>query len=537
MKQTNKQTFSEVIALTLILIIIASGGALLYQVSHQSAMSEGYLSEKRIPSIVEGTAKMVETERYFKKHTLETASVKVDLRCNNSHNLELKIGYKGLSYDLHDASEPTKEVTLWSRKNLLEQAPKQKPEAFNKPIISKKRLNLQWNLLETGFTKRDYVKADERIWYLKITDLSAGPYGYERNETRIINGTTYNLLEYYPTINHLNDFKLSFNKLVFETLFYPFFDGSKEVIIPIRGVNHELAIEDPKTNAEINGMAINSYTTTIPGSGSSNLWAIVFGTSNYLWQSGCDDLLYPPIECRSFILGCERSSSPTPFEKGIMDYGWRVAYSMDGDSDQTDIATCTQTDDNYLEDMFDFVDGELGLTGKLIVFVANHGIKYYGSHLSITGKSRCWLAGWTDVIRLNEYENKIEAITEDGTHVLLWVSACHGDGLDSFSSSDHHYSLESWSFRPYHVGSPSNGYSPTGKYTDFCWCYSTSGSTVNAKSECAFFFLGAAEGTCAKTVTEIGEDAQSFYNNKYDSTMYIQSTWSSAYSFYVNWGY
>lgn len=495
-----------------------------------------YLLDENIPGIVKGTAKIVDTEAYFAKHELTNSLIKLDLACNNSNNMKISLGYKSPSEALTIANNPIKEVVIWNgQNNFPEQSTNYDSQRNSK--ISNDKISMEWDLLAIGFNTNEFIKADERIWYLRIKDTSGGPYGYEKNVTAEVDGVIYTMQEYYPNIHHINEFKLIYSELIFETLLYPFFDGSKEIVIPIRGVQHELAVEDSETNTEIYGMALKSYTTTIPGIGSSNLWAIVFGTSNYLTQSGLGNLLYPPMECRSFILGCARSNAPDVFKDGIFDYGWRVAYSMDGDTDQTDIATCTQTDDNYLEDMFNFVNGKLGLTGKLMVFVANHGIKYYGYHLSITGKSRCWLVGWTNVIRLSEYETKIEAITDGGTHVLLWSSACHGDGLDSFSSSDHNNCLESWSFRTLHEGTPSNGNAPTDDYNSFCWLYCDDSGTIRARSECAFFFLGAAEGSCAVSVTDIGEDAQTYYNNHFDSTMYIQSTWSSAYNFYINWGY
>ncbi|MHA1126513.1 MAG: hypothetical protein ACTSQX_12885, partial [Candidatus Heimdallarchaeota archaeon] len=93
-----------------------------------------------------------------------------------------------------------------------------------------------------------------------------------------------------------------------------------------------------------------------------------------------------------------------------------------------------------------------------------------------------------NVVKLSEYEDEIYDITADGTHVLLWISACNGNGLDSFSSSEHHNNLESWSFRPKHEGNPSNGKLRDGgsTYQYFCWLYGDYPS-FHAASECAYF--------------------------------------------------
>lgn len=496
-----------------------------------------YLLDKKVPGIVKGTARMVDTEAYFTKYELYESSMRLDLVCNNSNNLEISVGYKSLMEALAIAESPLKEVVIWTGGDAF---PK---NSFDYKLLqesstsSLNRITKEWNLLSIGFDEDEYVKADERIWYLRIKDTSGGPYGYEKNVSVEVNGTLYSIPEFIPNIHYIEEFKLVFNKLIFETMLYPFFDGSKEIIVPIRGVNHELAIEDEKTNNEIMGIKASTWsTTTTPYDLGNNYWVIVFGTGDYLWQSGSDDLLFPPMEARSFILGCARPAIPDEYKAGILDYGWRVAYCMDGNSSQTDIATTTQTDDNYLESMFNYADNQLGYFGRLIVFVVGHGRAPYGDHMTITGKSRHWLFTITDVFKLNEYENKVKANTIEGTHVFLWICACHGDGLDSFSYDDHRYCLESWSYRPVHEGAPSNGDAPTRVYTDFCWLYYTIYGTIIAQSECAFFFLGASEGPYEYTVTEIGPVARTYYNNRFGSYMYIQYTWGS-HIFYIDWGY
>jgi hypothetical protein len=490
----------------------------------------GYLLDKKVPGIVKGTTRMVDTEAYFTKYDLQESSVRLDFVCNNSNNLRIAIGYKSPTSALMLADYPTKEKVIWSGEdNFPESSSYYKSE--NEELS---RITKEWDLLSIGFTAEEYVKADERIWYLRINEISSGTYGYEKNVTKVINGTEYLIPEFIPNIHFVEEFKLVFNQLIFETMLYPFFDGSKEIIIPIRGVSHELAIEDSKTDQEIRGMNINSWSTTTPSTGAGNMWAVVFGTSNYVYVLSTK-LDYPPMECRCFILGSERSDCPNAFKVGIMDYGWRVAYCMDGNSTQTDIATCTSTDDGYFESMLDFADGQLGFTGKLIVVVGCHGLNWFGYHITMTGTSHLiLLLFWTNVVFLAEYQNKINDITSDGTHVLLFVGACHGNGLDDFSSDDHNNNLESWSFRETHR---SKYWVGPCTYETFTWIHDEG----DPECEMAFFFYAAYEGTCEVTVSEVGDDIQPWYNGEFDSDqenceMYIQREWGT-HLFYVNWGY
>ncbi|NHK29950.1 MAG: hypothetical protein FK730_01270 [Asgard group archaeon] len=504
-------------------------------------INTGYLLDKKVPGIVKGTAKMVDTEAYFTKYDLQESSVRLDFICNNSNNLRIALGYKSPTSALMLADYPTKEIVIWSGEDIFSESSSYY-KSENEEEVS--RITKEWDLLSIGFTEDEYVKADERIWYLRINELSSGAYGYEKNVTEVINGKEFLIPEFIPNIHYIEEFKLVFNQLIFETMLYPFFDGSKEIIIPIRGVNHELAIEDQKTDLEIRGMGINSWSTTTPSTGAGNMWAVVFGTSNYVYALSTK-LDYPPMECRCFMLGSEKETTADAFKVGVMDYGWRVAYCMDGNESQTDIATCEQTDDGFFESMLDFADGQLGTYGKLIVVVGCHGKKFGGNHMTMTGTSHFviipffWIVFWYNVVKLNEYQSKIDDITSDGTHVLLWVGACHGNGLDSFSSSDHNYNLESWSFRDKHFGNYAPG---SCTYQTFTWYNHIEGfDTVVPECEMAFFFLAAYEGTCEVTVSEVGEDIQTWYNKYWENEtetgeMYIQKTWGS-HLFYVNWGY
>ncbi|MHA1186690.1 MAG: hypothetical protein ACTSXA_04965 [Candidatus Heimdallarchaeota archaeon] len=511
--------------------IIASSTCLL--LFSNNFLNSNYLLDKEVPGIVKGTSKMVDTERYFTNYELGESKARLDLVCNNSENLQISIGYKRPTEALAIADDPIKERMIW---NCRDVSPKHSIDyKFETESIASdsNRIVKEWDLTSLGFNLDEYVKSDERIWFLRIKDISGGPYGYEINTSIEVNGTTYEYPEYYPHSHNIEEFKLVFDNLIFETQLYPFFDGSTEIIIPIRGVNHELAIEDEKTAYEVKGISKNDYTTTQTGTYGGNLWVIVFGTGEYVYI-GSSDLLYPPMECRSFILGCAKPSIPSKYQVGIIDYGWRVVYCMDGNSRQTDIATTTQTDDNFLEDMFDFADNQLGSTGKLIVFVVGHGKVYAQEHYTMTGKTHLIFFFWINAFTCSEYKVKVDDITTDGTHVFLWISACHGNGLDSFQSWHHNYKLESWSFRPVHEGTPSNGRTDDGTYQTFYWLHHPTYSTP--LSECSFFFHYAAQGVCEYTVTEMFPSIEFHYNYEYDSVIYQQSTWGSYY-FYINWGY
>ncbi|MGC9778720.1 MAG: hypothetical protein HZR80_05715 [Candidatus Heimdallarchaeota archaeon] len=326
-------------------LIIVSSTILL--INYSEIYRSDYLLDKKVPGIVKGTARMVDTEAYFTKYELQESSLKLDLVSNNSNNLRIFVGYKNPIEALVIAENPIKELLIWSGEDIYPKFSfdyKLQEESLTSDL---KRITKEWNLLDLGFNSGEYVKADERIWFLRIKDISGGPYGYEKNITVEVNGSLYSIPEFISNIHHIEEFKLVFNKLIFETMLYPFFDGSREIVVPIRGVNHELAIEDEKTALEINGLNANSWSTTTPGTVSSSLWAIVFGTAEYV-SSRFDDMLYPPMEARSFILGCAKTSAPDMYKVGIMDYGWRVAYCMDGDADLTDIPTCSRTDDDFL---------------------------------------------------------------------------------------------------------------------------------------------------------------------------------------------
>ncbi|MBD3190441.1 MAG: hypothetical protein GF308_07340 [Candidatus Heimdallarchaeota archaeon] len=495
---------------------------------------EDYLLNKRIPGIVEGSAKMIDTQSYLTKNNPTQSKVKLAIQCNNSNYLRIAIGYKNPEFDLLDASAPTKEILLWRSGDRFPSRSSGTMEDYS----SKTQINREWDLLALGFNTREFVQADARIWYLKIKDIRSEGFGYERNITVEQDGKIVTLPDYRPNINYLESFQLQFNDLIFETQLHPFFDGSREVVVPIRGVHHELInLKQDNPYQRSNNIGLNGWdiTTTSPNLG-NNYWALVFGTAKYHWQSFMDDSPQLVMECRSFIMGCYYSQAPSCFKQGLFDYGWRVVYCMDGNEQQTDMATCETTDPDILKSMFDYVNQQLGFCGRLITYIACHGLSYYGKHITITGASRCWAFGWTDVMRLNDYEDKVNAITNDGTKFFLWLRTCHGNGADSFSSSIHHYCLESWSFRPDHID-VKFGY--TVGYKTFNWVYERVSGQVVPLCEGALFFKRAAEGPFIHTVTTIGHEIQIEYNTNWfedkNSRMYIQSTWGD-HIFYINWG-
>jgi len=221
--------------------IIASSTCLL--LFSNNILQSNYLLDKEVPGIVKGTSLMVDTERYFTKYEPVESKARLDLICNNSNNLQISIGYKLPTEALAKADDPIKERMIW---NCRDVSPKQSIDYKfeTESIVSdSNRITKEWDLTSLGFNLDEYVKSDERIWFLRIRDISGGPYGYEVNTSIDVNGTIYEVPEYIPHRHIIEEFKLVFDNLIFETQLYPFFDGSTEIIVPIRGVNHELVIE------------------------------------------------------------------------------------------------------------------------------------------------------------------------------------------------------------------------------------------------------------------------------------------------------
>ena len=337
----------QILGIATIIIVTSAIGTLVFS-GVTKLESQDYVSNIRVPGIVEGTAQMIDTQTYFTKKAVSSAKATIDLSCNDSNYIEMAIGYKEATKSLMNVQNPVKEIEIWSEGNKFQTRSVDRSTSNNE-------IKAEWDLLSIGFTETEYIKADERIWYLKISDIRTGPFGYERNITIEENGELITGPEFVPNMNYIEAFQVTFNGLTFETMLHPFFDGSKEVVIPIRGVNHELTKESFETlyrNDERKG----TWTTTIPSGSDNNKWAIVFGTSNYDTMLVQQYLPYPPMECRGFIQGITMSGAPSEFDAGILDYGWRVAYCMDGSSSQTDMATTTKTDDNHLEKMFEKID-------------------------------------------------------------------------------------------------------------------------------------------------------------------------------------
>jgi hypothetical protein len=424
------------------------------------ATEENYLLDKQIPGIVEGTAKMVDTEKYFTTNSMKTSSMELNLVCNNSDYLEISVGYKKPTYSLLNARNPEKEITLWSgENNFPTKSVGKSSSSDSKESTLKNRIAKEWDLLSIGFRPEEYLKADERIWFLRIKDTREGPYGYnEITDSVVYNGTRYTQTDYHPNMNYLETFELSFNQVTFKTLFHPFFDGSTEVVVPIRGVDHELTCEDKQTENEIRGQGGGStwsvsITNPYPDPGDDR-WAVVFATAGY--DDG-DDASYMSVEGCAFILGLSSGSLWRPY--GVIDYGWNVAYCMDEHPDGNhSLDTCEKTDDDYLKQMLSFADSMVSSNEELIVFVNCHGSEYeslfnrHGPHRTLSSKSTFnWFYGYSDTMTASAYKNYISDITNGGTYVFLWIDCCHGDGLNTASDWQgyHNNHLRVWAYDPY----------------------------------------------------------------------------------------
>ncbi len=489
-----------------------------------------YYSNTKIPGIVEGTAKVFDTQTYFTKNELSTASVEIDIDCNNTNNLDLSIGYKTPSYDLLDASHPTKEISLWNGRDLY---PTKSIDclAIHSDSLSINRLNMKWNLLEIGFSANEYVRAEERIWYLKIKKIDGISYGYERNITEEINGTLVTIPDYVPNINILNKFEITFNDIRFQTLLHPFFDGSSDIVVVIRGVNHEIGTENRDTAFEL-GLeqkvkSWSSYTTT--DTGPNDQWAIVFATEAYE-TIYLNDYRFFVHGGYLFIFG-EHPSSVCRHPNGIYDYGYSVMYCMDGSEINLPTRTCAKTDDGFLEAMYDEADNLLGNRDKLIVFVHCHGSFQWGYHVTITSESHNGIFGWTNVIRAGEHKTKVSAITNDGTYVFLWLDCCRGYTMGSWNSNQHNNHLEIWYYIP-------KGYqmawTPDEQPSYYKYAYWQYNHSWYHACEAEWFFTNL-KLYYPYSVTFIGDDIEEYFNDELhedESEMTTLTYWGS-HSFYI----
>jgi hypothetical protein len=298
-----------------------------------------------------------------------------------------------------------------------------------------------------------------------------------------------------------------------------------------------------KLKQEITGYGeIKGWSTTQGGSPVNALWAIVFATQYYDMDKRFDELPEAPLTARTYIKGTNGPTGTHP--NGLIDYGWRVAYCMDGDKGTTtEIPTVEKTDDSYLKSMLLWVNNKLGSLGRLFVFVHAHGSqKYYifGEHVTLTTTSFLdpeYMWYWSNVMTASDYKSYISPITEDGTHVFLWVSCCHGNGLDSWNSNEHHNNLEVWSFRPYGTAQGPSPYNPP-YYNWANWNFYREDwpNSGDVPSEAERFFCGAEEGTCARTISSLGDEIRVWYNDFHlDTEMYVTRYWGG-HSFYINWG-
>ncbi|MBD3189565.1 MAG: hypothetical protein GF308_02925 [Candidatus Heimdallarchaeota archaeon] len=466
---------------------------------------QGYLSDKYIPGVTEGTTKMVDTQRYFTDNGLAAAKMAIDLACEQADQLRLFVGYKEPIYDIVDVSRPTKEMELPVRKDYS-------PEKVNESITQ------DWNLLSIGFRADEFVKADERIWYLKIQDVSGGPYGYYRNETVEYNDTKITVQNYAPNMNYLRDFVLTFGDLTFRTMLYPFFDGSTDIVIPIRGVQHELSLENSQVEAQIRGKAAWSTITTYDNAPGKH-WAVVFGTSEYQ-DPGLDDGSWMTIEACSFIKGVPivKSGQTAVLKTGILEYGWSVLYCMDQGDYGHPLVTCSSTDESFLKGMLTRADEVCGLDDELIVYVQCHGLAAGGAvghHATCTSHTdRIWPGiAIDDYMATWNYRDYIGQITDDSTYVFLWVHCCYGYMLSWWDSSEHNNHLEVWYYKPY-----SHNEGPSGNH-DYWHYYWNVGSTMQT------FFENVAMSNHLDEFRSVCKTT--FDNNWDDSKMYQKVFWGS----------
>lgn len=434
-----------------------------------------YFLNDEIPNIVEGTAKIFDTDSYFERNNLENYYAKVNIISNNISNLEISIGYKPADYDLLEVpetidGETTKEVSLWDRQNNYPTKSTYLNTIIGATNSLDEEINIQWDLKSIGFNADEYVKADERIWYLRINRLDDNSICEYIEHTITENDETFIVEEYKPYINYLASFEIQFDNLVFSTLLHPFFDGTTEIIVPIRGVNHELSFPSEQiSQLPTNTLSIESdYETNESHSGSKDRWAVVWGCScdeldDDDWGLGPRD--WVPVESSAFILGCNHEIDDLDDWQyyGVYDYGWNVAYCMDDYDNDHYLETCDTVSDDYFEDMMYFVDGELGSNDELIIYTHSHGAAFKNKeHYTLADTSTKNYFGVYNAISCEShftctsYYEEIDDITEDGTYVFLNVGTCYSSSaysgldvaIDTFPSNKHNSKLLTWSFAP-----------------------------------------------------------------------------------------
>ncbi|MCE7744111.1 MAG: hypothetical protein GPJ52_03130 [Candidatus Heimdallarchaeota archaeon] len=460
-----------------------------------------YLLDIKIPGIVEGTAIAIDTQKYFTRNSLTNATTDIIIKCNNSENLKVSIGYKTPNEELMDASNPDKEIIVWTGQDNF---PEENLKSLSKGSTTRNELVGKWDLLNIGFTTTDYVYVGERIWFLKIRDMSEGPYGYERILTEEINGTLVEIPDYQPNINYLEYFAISFNELTFQTLLHPYFDGSCDIVVPIRGVNHEVVIPEEETEQAAHILG-TSWSTTTTTQGSIARWAVVFTTENY---DRSEDTTFAVWAGYLFIFGEHPDSYKGHHPDGLFDFGYNVIYCSDGSESDLPTKTCAETDESFLKSMLTSADSVCDSNDRLIVFVHGHGGAGVSGHVTKTTNTY-WFFGFRNVMKKSDYFNYIESITDDGTHVFLWVCCCHGNGMDDWSPSDHHYKLEVWSYKP-------NGFGMAyeweeGGWKSAFWMYSWGDPLVWFACEADLFFTNVESGPDG--VTDVGDDIEYWFDN------------------------
>ncbi|NHJ48914.1 MAG: hypothetical protein FK733_14105 [Asgard group archaeon] len=437
-----------------------------------------YFSNERIDGVVKGSTKMFDTNTYLHDFPLEEYSAVVQIRSEIKDNIRLSVGYKSLSYNLLslpstkyeiEARRDCKEIELWSGYNNYPSTSYDLSENNAKEQSNFEGINIEWDLLSIGFTKEEYVIANERIWYLRIQGKDNAIQGYEREETiEFENGTIFTYTEFVPYTNCIEKFELHVNNLVFETQFYPYFDGTSDIIVPIRAVNHELKISNRKSEYSFVDSSKNDATTTPGYILNKDKWAVVFATSKFKHAS---DLIHPGPEGCGFIIGSQRRDATPTMESwqylGIIDYGWSAIYCMDeADNADNPLETVTYTYESYFNSMMSDANSKVGSGDELIVLVYGHGGVKDGKHYTLTYNTKYT---WDYVIKRDEYRSKMDDITNDGTYVFLHINACNGYGFDGWSSSYHNNRLAIWTYVP--LGVPQS--SSCNDFDSFCWQYGT----------------------------------------------------------------
>jgi hypothetical protein len=366
---------------------------------------------------IKSPATAFRTASYFSEQLPSEMKAGIELVSDRPDTLSIKIGYKSSSGHLMLAKKPTKELTLWRGKDLYPF----ESESFTPIDGIKERIEhegkiitKEWDLIDIGFKKTDYLNSNKRIWYLKIERIPGKPGGIyadgPEGTLRIDSpDDPASIRNYQPFLNCLLSFEMTFGGLTFKTMFHPIFDGSKPVIIPIQGTNHELINQQGKKE----GISTGSFGTRSSQRNVLALFANCYSTDPDKISPSTDD-----------YASCFMMGDFGDYPDGMVDYGWEAFYVMDGD---TEFATVDITYPQFYRFMMLTVDSYVGNGDQVLNIIFAHGGQDADGtgYFVMTGISD----GRSGAICENYLTDAIRDIGNDGSWLAAFYWTCHSSNL------------------------------------------------------------------------------------------------------------